>query len=157
MILDIFPLVRATECPCPYGPNKPKVCIRTPLGNLSDGISAKLSQISKKWSIRKNLVLGCRCAHSKKNRIYGHGNPIFGTFYVKNTCFSRITFFSEQLDRIFWNFDSPFQCAYFGTKILKIECQGFEIWHFKVGRFHLYTTKSEFLCLHLYTTKSELP
>ena len=98
----IFPLVRASERPCPYGPNKPKVCIRPPLRNLSDGIPAKRSQISKKWKTPKNLVLGCICAHSKKIRISGHGNPTFGTFYVKNTCFSRITFFSEELDRIFF-------------------------------------------------------
>ena len=96
-----------------------------------------------------------------RNRNCKTDNAIYFYIYFCHFLCPRSMFFANNffqwklLSYFFRNFESSFQCAFFGTNIIEIECQVFEIWPSKVGRFHLYTTKSEFLCLHLYTTKSE--
>ena len=102
----------------------------------------------EKMKDTKKSCLGLYMCAFEKNPISDYSNHTFVTFNGQKTCFSRITFFSENFYRIFFrNLKSSFQCAFFGTNNIEIECQVFEIWRCKVwwlGCFQLYTTKSEF-------------
>src|SRR5271156_4367004 len=92
-VLIIFPLVRASERPCPCGPNKPKVCIRPPPPKSRRRDSSQTKPDIKKMKETKKSCLGLYMCAFEKNSDFWPWQPHFWYFLCRKYMFFANNFF----------------------------------------------------------------
>src|SRR5271156_4525334 len=95
-----FSFGESVRAPLPVWAKQTKGLHSSPLPKSRRRDSSQTKPDIEKMKDTKKSCLGLYMCAFEKNLTSDHSNHTFLTFYVQKTCFSRITFFGEELDRI---------------------------------------------------------